>query len=173
MALFCVPEQALRRVYHLPEGREDRLTWADQAYLGPLLMLMDEYECYGVALLDHKRARFFLYYLNEVAEYGIALRDELPPRQRDRRWDQLRHLHWWEEQYQQHFRRVANMLMHLEEHERWPRLALGGTEENTRALIKELPKSLLERVAGVFRAPVTANLVEVRNAVAGIERERL
>jgi peptide subunit release factor 1 (eRF1) len=170
LAMFCAPEQDLRRVYHLPVGEEDRLKWADHAYLRPLLMLMDEYERYGVVLLDRERARFFLSYLNEVAEYGVAVKDETPPRTRDRGPGQLKHLHWLEEQYKQHFRHVADMVMRLDEHERWPWLALGGADENTSALMKELPKSFQERVAGVFRAPVTANLLEVRDEVAVIER---
>jgi peptide subunit release factor 1 (eRF1) len=170
LAVFCAPEQALRRVYHLPVGGEDKLTWADHAYLRPLLMLMDEYERYGVVLVDRERARFFLYYLNEVAEYGLALKDETPPRTRDREPGALKHLHWLEEQYKQHFRSVAKMVMRLDEHERWPWLALGGTDENTSALMKELPKTLQERVAGVFHAPVTTNLVEVRDEVTTIER---
>ena len=170
IAAFCAPEQELWRLYHLPAAVDDRLIWADHAYLRPLFMLMDEYERFGVALVDRERARFFLYYLNEAAEYGIAAWDQTPPRTRDRGPGQLRHLHKLEEKYRQHFRHVAEILNRLFERERWPWLVLGGVKENNSALEEELPEILQERVAGVFQAPVTANLSEVRDEVAEIER---
>lgn len=171
LAIFHAPDEGLWRVYHLPVPVRDRVEWGDHAYLRPLLMLMDEHEPYGVVLLDRERARFFLYYLGEVAEYGVAALDATPPRTRDQGPGQLAHLRWLEEQYAQHYRRVAEMLGRLYERERWPHVVLGGTEENTSGLRRELPKALQERVAGEFRAPVTASLNVVRDEVAEIERQ--
>ncbi|HEY66413.1 MAG TPA: hypothetical protein G4O02_17825 [Caldilineae bacterium] len=171
LAIFCAPEQDLWRVYHLPAPVEDHLEWGDHAYLRPLLMLMDEYERYGVVLLDREKARFFLYYLGEVAEYGIAEYDDTPPRTRDQGPGQLRHLHWLEEQYEHHYRRVAEVVSRLYERERWERLVLGGTGENPELLRNVLPEALQALIAGTFNAPVTANFNTIRDEVAAIERQ--
>jgi peptide chain release factor subunit 1 len=169
-AAFSAPEVDLWRAYHLPVSLDDRLVWADHAYMTPLFMLMDEYERYGVVLVDRERGRFFLYYLNEVAEYGIAVWDHTPSRSKDRGPGQLRHLHWLEEKYKQHLRNVVDITAQLFERERWPWLVLGGVEENTSALMKELPDNLQERLAGNFTAPVTANFNEIRDRVGEVER---
>ncbi len=170
LAIFCAPEQDLWRVYHLPAPVEDRLEWGDHVYLRPLLMLMDEYERYGVVLVDREKARFFLYYLGEVAEYGVAERDLTPPKTRDQGPGQLSHLNWLQEQYMRHFRRVAEVVALLYEHERWDHLTIGGTGENADHLRNQLPKALQELVAGTFNAPITADFNTVREEVAVIER---
>ena len=171
LAIFCAPEQDLWRVYHLPAPLKDRLVWGDHVYLRPLLMLMDEYERYGVVLLDREKARFLLYYLGEVAEYGIAQHDVTPPKTRDQGPGQLAHLNWLREQYAHHFRNVAEIVARLYEHERWQHLVLGGTAENVDQLREMLPKALQELVRGSANIPVTADFNTIREEVSAIERQ--
>ncbi len=170
LAIFCAPDQGLWRVYHLPAPVPDALEWGDHVYLKPLLMLMDEYERYGVVLVDREKARFLLYYLGEVAEYGIAERGMTPPRTRDQGPGQLSHLNWLQEQYAHHFRQVAEITTRLYEHERWERLVIGGTGENPDRLKEQLPKNVLELVAGTFNAPIAAAFNRIREEVTAIER---
>ncbi|MCD6291354.1 MAG: hypothetical protein J7M34_12685 [Anaerolineae bacterium] len=171
LAIFSAPEQGLWRVYHLPAPVDDCLEWGDHVYLRPLLMLMDEYERYGVVLLDREKARFFLYYLGEVAEYGIAEHDVTPPKTRDQGPGQLSHLRWLEEQYAHHFRNVAAVTTRLYEHERWERLVIGGTADNAEHFREALPKALQDILAGMFNAPVTVDFNRVRDEVFAIERK--
>ncbi len=171
LALFAAPEAELWRVYHLPVPVEDRLVWDHKAYLRPLLMLMDEFERYGVVLVDREKARFLLYYLGEVAEYNVAEWDATPPKTKALGWGAYTHERWLEEQYKHHFRNVAQLVQKLYERERWPHLVVGGTDQNPDSLIDELPPALQRIVAGTFNLPLTANFNEIRDEVTAIERE--
>jgi Bacterial archaeo-eukaryotic release factor family 10 len=58
LALFAA-EDDLFEVYRLPVDLPESFRWGD-SYVAPLVLALDEYEPYGVALLDAERFRYFV-----------------------------------------------------------------------------------------------------------------
>ena len=72
--------------YHLPEAPQDLMTWGAAPALTPLLIQLDEHEPAGIVLVDRRRARFFVYYMGEAAEYNIVEVDETPAKTKALGW---------------------------------------------------------------------------------------
>ena len=152
--------------YHLPEAPQDLLTWGATPTLTPLLVQLDEHEPTGVVLADRRRARFFIYYMGEVAEYNIAEVDETPPKTRALGWGAHNHEQWQEEHYRQHFRNVASMTDVIARRAGWKWLVLAGSDEIPAELSDFLPKALQEKLLGHLALPLTITYNDVRNQVA-------
>jgi hypothetical protein len=58
MAIFAA-EDGLFEVYRLPVDLPESVRWGDP-YVAPLLLALDEYEPYGVAVVDAERLRYFV-----------------------------------------------------------------------------------------------------------------
>jgi peptide subunit release factor 1 (eRF1) len=143
-------------------------------YLRPLIEALDEYERYGVVLMDKEKARVFTVYLGEIEEHEVVF-DELPRRtvttSMDRLWSQKNlqrhhdaHVHW-------HAVRVAERLREFVDRYRCDRLVVGGTVEAISELMRVLPKRLSERVAGTISLPLTAPASEVLAEVMRLEEQ--
>ncbi len=172
MVLIYVPEQKLWRAYRLPVPFETRIAWEERPYLRPMLLLMDEFEPYGVILADREKARFFLSYLGEVAEYDIKVEGEALPKRAGSGWSEANYQRKVEELAKKHFKNVVNVARKLAEMDGWERLVLAGTDENIRRMESLLPKAMQEIIAGRFNAPIDANFNLVRDRVLEIEAQR-
>jgi hypothetical protein len=58
LAIFAA-EDGLFEVYRLPVDQPESFRWGDP-YVAPLMLVMDEYEPYGAAVLDAERFRYFV-----------------------------------------------------------------------------------------------------------------
>ncbi len=143
-------------------------------YLRPLIEVLDEYERYGVVLIDKEKARLFTVHLGEIEEHE-AVFDDVPRRtvttSMDRLWSQKNlqrhhdtHVHW-------HAAHVAERLRELVERYHFDRLIVGGTVEAVGELMRVLPKRLRERVAGTISVPVTASASDVLAEVLRLEEQ--
>ncbi len=172
MTLIYVPEEKVWRAYRLPVPFETKIAWEERPYLRPMLLLMDEFEPYGVILADREKARFFLSYLGEVAEYDIKVQGEALPKRAGSGWSEANYQRKVEELAKKHFKQVVEVARRLAELDQWERIVLGGTDENIRRMEALLPKALQAMVAGHFNASLDANFNVVRDRVLEIEQER-
>ncbi len=171
LVIFTGEPANLWRVYRIPVRIRTRLVWDDRPYLRPLLTVMDEYERFGVVLTTREEARFFLFYLGEIAEYSFALHDYVPNRHKAGGWSQARYQRHVDDHAMHHFRSVAEVAARLAERDNWQRIVLMGTEENVAQVRDYLPKALQQRIAGELPASITDNLNVIRDKVRALAQE--
>jgi len=168
-----------------------------EPYVAPLLFALDEYERYGVVLLDRERWRLFEVFMNQIAEVEDAFRAVAPEE-----WRRLsesrpaaprtvggfaaaakggtakdkfdrRLLEWTHRFYKD---RAAELARFVEERG-IQRILLLGPEEDTKYFATFLPKALAGRVVAHLPAPDHPRaapgevLLRVRPAIERIERE--
>src|SRR5215216_3825056 len=66
LAVFAAPD-GLFDTYRLQVDLPDAFRW-DEPYVAPLMLVLDEYEPYGVALLDAEKIRFLVTSLGRIEE---------------------------------------------------------------------------------------------------------
>ncbi len=184
-------------VVELPHG-EVAARWGEP-YVLPLLLALDEYERYAVALLDEERWRLFEVYLNEVREVADAFRAVAPEAWRKLseskpatplgqnmrgvtarggmgrdRFDR-RMLAWTHRFYRQ----LAGELGHWLERLGAERLILMGVPEETRYFEQLLPRALRERVVAHLPMPAGGSKVDAstvlklsEEAIGEVERRQ-
>jgi peptide chain release factor subunit 1 len=169
LAVFSCEPAGLWESYYLPFPVRDHLAFEEKPYVTPLLDLLDEYERYGVVLIDQERARFFTVFFGQIEE-DLGFRDIVKV--------QDYHSGWPEEKYERretahihkHVKRVAQCLMELYRRRPFDRLILGGEEEQISDLRRLLPRSLAERIAGTFHADLDAGEAEILAETLAIEQ---
>ena len=171
LVIFTSEPADLWRVYRVPVRIRTRLIWDDRPYLRPLLTVLDEYERYGVVLVTREEARFFLFYMGEIAEYSFALHDYVPNRHKAGGWSQARYQRHVDDHALHHFRNVAEITARLAERDNWQRIVLMGTEENVAQVRDLLPKAIQQRVAGELPGSITDNLNVIRDKVRELEQQ--
>ena len=158
-------------MFHLPEAPVDHLAWGRLPVLTPLLIQLDEHEPTGVVLADRRRARFFVYYMGEAAEYNISEVDETPSKTKALGWGAHNHDQWQEEHYRQHYRNVVELTEILDRKARWKWVVLAGPDEIPREIADLLPKPLQEKLLGVVSMSLHATYNDVRDKVASLVQE--
>ncbi|HFB39113.1 MAG TPA: peptide chain release factor 3, partial [Oceanithermus sp.] len=168
-----------------------------EPYVAPLLFALDEYERYGVVLLDRERWRLFEVFMNQIEEVLDAFRAVAPEE-----WRRLsesrpaaprtvggyaaaakggtakdkfdrRLLEWTHRFYKA---RAVELARYVEERG-IQRVILMGPEEDTKYFSTFLPKAMGERVVAHLPAPDHPRvapgevLLRVRPAIERIERE--
>ncbi len=171
LVVFSSEAANLWRTYHVPARIRTRLVWDERPYMRPLLTVMDEYERYGVVLVTREEARFFLFYMGEIAEYSFALHDYVPGRHKQGGWAQARFQRHIDDHALHHFRNVADVTVRLAERDNWQRIVLMGTDENVARVREYLPKAWQERIAGEVPASITDNFNTIRDKVIQVEQE--
>lgn len=172
LLIFSNPRRPFWWHCELTVPLENELSFSDSPYLRPLAEKMDEYERYGVVLLDSERARFFSVYMGEIEELQEITTDVPRKTQTsgtDQIWSQKHQQRHHREHVVQHFRDVIEKLRDFTEENRFEALALGGSQQATADLVQALPKALSRRVAGTFTLPVSAKPQEALSHTKEIE----
>ncbi len=158
-------------VYHLPEAPADTLAWGTTPALTPLLIQLDEHEPTGVVLADRRRARFFIYYMGEAAEYSISEVDETPPKTKALGWGAHNHEQWLEEQYRKHLRNIAAFTEMIAKKAGWKWLVLAGPDEIPAELSRYLSKTLKDKLLAPTALSLDATYNDIRDKVAPLVQE--
>ncbi len=153
-------------VYHLPEPPSDFLAWGKSPVLTELLIQLDEHEPTGIVLADRRRARFFLFYMGETAEYSVMEFDETPAKTKAVGWGAHNHEQWQEEHYRQHFRNVAALTDIIARKAGWKWLILAGPDEIPGEVEAHLPKDLRSKLIGKTNMGMNVTYNDVRDKVA-------
>lgn len=137
--------------------------------------LLDEYECFAIALIGRDRARFFAMRLGEIEEFAYEL-PKTPGRHKQGGWSAARFQRQIEAHALQNLKQAAQLTSDFVASQGCAYLLIAGTRD-TRAQFRDLlPKSLRERVAGEFAMDLNASAHQVAEKVQPIqerlERER-
>lgn len=172
LIIFCDDSENFWWARGINVSVRNSVRWSDTAYTLPLLEIFDEYERYGVVLVDRTRARLFTVFMGEIEEHREAL---VPDLFKDiivsRKGIQNKadtHARW-------QLKHVAEMLDKLVDQYGFDRLVLAGPVEAASELSHQLSKRVRGRVVGRIALPIEANdrkvLDETRKIEQQVERE--
>ncbi len=183
IALFVAPgrllvkkgklDHELLRVFHLPDAPRDEVSWGNTPALTQILLQQDEHPPTGVVLFDRETLRFFLYYMGEAAEYSVKLDNpDTVPLTKAHSWHGYgthNHHQWQEEHYKRYLHQAAIAVGKLADKAGWKWLVLASPDEQeAKHLGERLSAQWAERLIGTLALPMTANLNELRDAVAPV-----
>ncbi len=141
----------------------------------PLTDLLDEYECYCIALVDRDHARFFAIQLGEIEEYSTEL-PATPGRHKQGAWNAARLQRHTEALALQNLKQAAHLTSDFFKSQNCSHLLLAGTTDILPQFRGQLPKALQKQIAGEFvmdiQAPASRVLDKAREIQARVERER-
>lgn len=137
--------------------------------------LLDEYECFAVALIDRDHARFFAMRLGEIEEFASEL-PKTPGRHKQGGWSATRFQRHIEAHALQNFKHAAQLTADFFASQGCTRLLLAGTRDTRTQFRDQLSKTLRERIAGEFAMDLNASAYQVfekaRQIQERVERER-
>lgn len=180
LLFFCDVSESFFIEEDLPIRMANQAWFGHTPYVRPLLEARDEYERYGIVLVDREKARFFVVTMGCIDEVSEIL-DEPPVKHRnaagsDHMRSQMifqRRAAKWSEGF---LKGVTELLHEVMSRYDLDRILLAGPEEVTAELFRLLPKAIAPRVMDRVRMPVNAKPQEVLDlaspVIEVIERER-
>jgi peptide chain release factor subunit 1 len=175
LVLFCDESKNFFWPREIMASVRNNARWSDTPYIAPLLVILDEYERYGVILVDKAHARLFTVFIGEIEEHYDPLAPAPVRHVKTSGTDHIlsesrfqhkaaMHVHW-------HLKHVAELLDKLVDQYGFDRLLLAGPVEATSELQHLLSKRVRTRVAGRLVLPMRANEREVLDAALRVEQQ--
>jgi peptide chain release factor subunit 1 len=169
VAIFSCSARGLWQSLLLRVPVADEVMFEHRPALKPLVDVLDEYEQTLVAVVDKARARFFVVALGGIEERE-AFTDDVPGKHDQGGPAQARLQRHHETHVLWHLERVVERLEDLLSDRPTDRLIVGGPVEATTELLRLLPPSLSERVAGTISVEVTSGEAEILQVATDLER---
>jgi peptide chain release factor subunit 1 len=170
VAIFSCLEEDFWRAYPLAVPIENHVFVADSPYIKPLTDVLNEYERYGVVLVDREGARLLLFHQGELEETDGTLGEEVKRTKHGggsaagRRGGLTARTSRHEEEItQRNLKEAAELTARFCEGGRCSRIILGGTDETLTQFQGLLPKELQEQVVGGIPLDMAASETEVRD----------
>jgi len=164
LAIIASSEKSFWKEYHLAVPVKNRIAVEKTPYIQPLLDILDNYKQYAVILVDKETARLFLVHLGEIEEYGEVHTPDVPGKHKRGGWFTLsgnrfeRHIDY---HVSLHIKDVLKKLEPFLSSLRIERIIAGGSDDAVAKLREMLPKAVVERIIGTFRAEMFANVNDV------------
>lgn len=175
--LLIFAGEAFQQVYELPLRFENQAVFG-KPHLAPLLLAMDEYEPYLVAVVDQESAQFFVSYLGEI---GFRESMEIDLEAYDFQQKTLRpstavgaegtgitagsNREAFERMIEEHrsrfYRDVVAAIQKLMDKNEVRRVILGGGEQAAHAVHHLMPDTLKDRVVGLVSIPRHYTISEI------------
>ena len=179
LALFASPDGIFER-YRLRVDLPERIRWGEP-YVAPLILALQQYEPYGVILLDAQKARLFVSAFGKMEEEvdaenifstagwrEITISPSTAAPSGGAAKDVFEHR--IEAQTLRFYRGLAETARDLIERFGLVRLILAGPEERTSTFARTLPRQIAEMVAATVQLPLGASEQEVMQRVSGAEQ---
>lgn len=146
----CVKKDLWFR-YDLNVSVKDALFINRTPYTSPLFDLLDNYQKYGVVLVDKRTARVFLVFLGDIEEYGMVHHENVPGKHKKGGWFALA-----EKRYERHI--DYHVKMHLKDvlekfgeflnDKDIRRLIIAGPDEAISELMDMLSDEIKQKIVG-------------------------
>jgi peptide subunit release factor 1 (eRF1) len=175
LVLFCDVSDAFYFEEDFPVRLANQVWYGSTPYVRLLREAMDEFERYGLVLVDREKARFFVITMGQIEEVSDVFQD--PPfkhrstsgsdQMRSQMVNQRRAAQWSE-----WFLKDASAILHdIMTKYGVDRIILAGSEEVTAEMSRLLPRAVASRLVDRVRMAVTARAGEVlQMAMPVIER---
>ncbi len=168
VAVFtCMPDDFFR-AFPLKVIIQSRVRISDHPHFKPLADVWDAFGGYGVILIDKQGARLFHFHLGELEEQQGTVGEEIKHIKQGgassfpgRRGGIAGRAGNAEELVERNMKSAADFAVHFFEANHIRRVLIGGTEENTKAILSLLPKTWQSLVVGTFAISMTASHAEV------------
>lgn len=180
IVLFCDVSETFFFEEDLPIRLANQAMYAGTPYVRLLREALEEYERYGVVLVDREKVRFLVITMGQIEEVSDVFREPPFKHRSTSGSDQLlsqmvnqRRAAQWSEW----FLKDASATLHdiMNKHN-VDRIILGGAEEVTAEMARLLPKTVASRLVDRVRVSVTARAGEVLEVampiIERIEREQ-
>ena len=165
LVLFCDASDNFFFQRDLAIRLANQVWYGDTPYTRPLVQALNEYERYGVVLVDKENARFFVVSMQTIEELDKAfqtppvrhrstagsdhLRSQMTLQRRAATWSG-----WF-------LKEVAEILDEIIRNESIDGIIVAGQEDITAELLRLLPKAVTARVVDTVRIPINAKPSEV------------
>jgi peptide chain release factor subunit 1 len=171
LAMFSCSAHEFWKVVPLPVPVRSRVVINQAPAVAQLESVAQEFDRFGVLLVDKQRARMLVFQLGELVDHS-DLFDELPrdydTRGHSDQGDVTGHV---EALAATHLRHAAQVAFHVFQQESFEHLTVGAPANIARALESSLHPYLRERLCGRIDIGVGANLADIREAALDVERE--
>ena len=148
--------------------------WGQTAYVQQFVEAFDEFQTYGVAVLDRSRARIFTVRLGCIEKHSdinaLGGVRHVKTAGTDHLYSQGRFQRKADQRSLAHLKHVVESLQHMAKSSPFERLILGGSSEAPGDLFRLLPKALRSRVIALAAIPANAPDRLVLDEVESIAR---
>lgn len=179
LALFASPDEIFD-IYRLQVDLPERVRWGEP-YVAPLILALQQYEPYGVILLDANRARLFVSIFGQMEEEldaeniftTLGWRElTISPSTAAPSGGAARDVfeHRIEAQTLRFYKGLVETVRGLIKRFGLVRLILAGPEERTSTFARTLPRQIAEMVAATVPLPLGASEREVMQRVSAAEQ---
>ena len=168
VAIFASSDRGFSQVYHLPNTLRERVVIDYSPFIRPLTLLLDEYKRYLVAVVDHKKARFYEMFMGSIVDTGKVVdvnqkaRLKSPPARLKRKYDYA---------IAEHYLRVGEMIDTLMEVKQMDLLIIGAPREFKGELMMYLPFRIRQKIAGTIDADPTDRIETILEKARKVEEE--
>jgi peptide chain release factor subunit 1 len=180
LVMFCDASEDFHFRQDLAIRLANQVWYGDTPYTRPLVQAMNEFERYGVVLVDKENARFFVFSMQTIEELDKAFQTPAVRHRRTAGTDHLRsqmtlqrRAATWSGWF---LKEVAEILDDIVRNQAIDGIILAGQEDITAELQRLLPKAMAVRVVGTVRSGINARPTEVLQIsmplVETIERQR-
>ena len=171
LAIFSCTADGFWKVIELPVAVRDQVVVNHTPSVRQLETVIDEYERFGVLLVDRQRARMLVFELGELLEKSEAF-DEIPrDEDDDRSYTRERAADHQAEAVAAHLRHAARVAFEVYKHAGFDRLILSAPTDLLPELEAALHPYLRDRVEARCAIPVAASDDEIRSAALAVEVE--
>jgi peptide chain release factor subunit 1 len=157
--IFASASAGLLHVYRLSVEPESLVVWDSSPFLLPLAKLTEEYEDYGLLLIDSQEARLFLVKSNLLEENEKASID-LMNKHKKGGWSQMRYNRLRRGQISSFFTQLIEDLQKNEDLTKIRGLVVAGPGEAKGQLVEMMPHALKEKVIGIMDISMDGRKVE-------------
>jgi peptide chain release factor subunit 1 len=159
VAIFSAAEQGLWRVYPLALPIVSEAHTGDRLYLKPLTQLLDEFDRYGLVLVDRERARFFLARLGQIEEKSEWVGQDLK-RHKQGGSAATRLQRHVDVQAEQNLKVAAEETVRFCKENRCNRIILSGSDQTLVQFQALLPKALQKQIVGTVALDMDVSATE-------------
>jgi peptide chain release factor subunit 1 len=176
--IFASATAGFLHVYRLSVEPEPLVVWDSSPFLLPLARLTEEYEDYGLLLVDSQEARLFLVRSNLLEENEKASID-LMNKHKKGGWSQMRYNRLRRGQISSFFTQLIEDLQKNEDLTKMRGLVVAGPGEAKAQLVEMMPHALKEKVMGTVDISMevsSKDLVERARDLShedGLSREKI
>ena len=171
VAVFACRAKDFLEVVQLPRGTRDRIIVDDDAWIRPLVAILDEDHPTCIAIVDRKSARIWELRQDQLVEKQ-TIEDRALRKPNYAGWYGLREhtvAHKAEELARRHYLHVGRVLEQLLDSDGYELVVVGGHDEDVPQFVEFLPRAVRVRVAGTFGIdPATATRGDLRKQVQAI-----
>ncbi|MCK4614655.1 MAG: hypothetical protein KAU14_07620 [Thermoplasmata archaeon] len=149
LALFVSRPLGFFEAHPLPLKVENTLVLDASPYIRPLARFLEEYEDFGIILIDHNHARIYLVKAGEIAETE-RLHEKIFHHHKKGGWSQMRFQRRRQGELVQFYKSAAEEAVGVFEGERIRRLIVVGQSDAKKNFIPYLPKHYQDKIIAIL-----------------------